>query len=296
MINIKHYQKEIDDLEPGERARINHVDCEAGQDTRRRLYIERSYADPTSVVYYCHNCQQGGRASNDKYQTYRDTRHHATPSTPQLEAVVEEPAGTIHKLDDWPTAAKIWAFNNSLTSNLCYAWGIAYDPNTNKIYIPRYDIMQHSGGNGELIGYQLRLIEGRGAKYTTVQTPDSNGWTAIAFSEDTTELRHAVIVEDYVSAIHVAEAIGANDRWDMEDWIVCVNYGTKINTHMLYYISDCTTLDVWLDNDSQHVVNQAKHIARTAKLFGVYKAQCIDEELTDPKHYTQEEIQDALNG
>ena len=40
-------------MDVGETVRINHADCEAGEDTRRRLYITMK---PDILLGYCHNC------------------------------------------------------------------------------------------------------------------------------------------------------------------------------------------------------------------------------------------------
>ena len=89
------------------------------------------------------------------------------------------------------------------------------------------------------------------------------------------------------------EAIRSDEGLNAADWTVCINYGTKINTHMLWMLQDINIVYVWLDNDSQHVLNQARHIARTAELYKVKETHVI-EGYDDPKHQNKEEIVKAL--
>ena len=53
---------------------------------------------------------------------------------------------------------------------------------------------------------------------------------------------------------------------------VIVNYGTKVNLEALYACKNHQKFIVWLDNDSDHVWNQATTMARTwgllAKVLG----------------------------
>ena len=64
---------------------------------------------------------------------------------------------------------------------------------------------------------------------------------------------------------------------------------------MLYKMQKMDKLLVWLDNDSQYVVNQAKHIARTALLFGT-KSSGVIELGRDPKYEGGEYIRRVLDG
>jgi hypothetical protein len=245
-------------------------------------------------VYYCHNCQSGGRHSTDKYESYRDDRHGPKKPTVHIEETVTEPEGLVKILDLWPTSAQVWAIKNRVTPAMVALSDIAYDPQENRVYIPRYDVVNWpSGRMGELVGYQLRLIEGRGPKYTTVQLKDSElNYTRLVCSHrGPSAVKQWVIVEDYVSACHIAEATYRRFGGDNE-WGVAVNYGTKINTHLLYTLREGDTVTVWLDNDSEHVRNQARIMAETVQLYGV-RGRWIDL-FEDPKHHGPKKIREVL--
>ena len=99
----------------------------------------------------------------------------------------------------------------------------------------------------------------------------------------------AVIVEDLVSGIHVMEAMNGLAR-------VYVNYGVDVDTDTLQAaLSGNKPVVVWLDNDSDHVENQAKMMARTLSLIGTEPVQIV-EVFSDPKHQYYEEIRSIVNG
>lgn len=50
--------KRLESIHVGDQVHVNHVDCEAGRDTRERLYVKRN--STTEWVAYCHNCGLGG--------------------------------------------------------------------------------------------------------------------------------------------------------------------------------------------------------------------------------------------
>src|SRR5210317_1255666 len=106
MLNLRPYVDEIECIEPGQTIRINHTDCDAGEDTRQRLYLTRTHADDTVVVGYCHNCQQGGKHSDTSYTKYRNEKHGVVNTIPTIKDNVIVPDSVVTKLVDWPTDAK----------------------------------------------------------------------------------------------------------------------------------------------------------------------------------------------
>ena len=122
------------------------------------------------------------------------------------------------------------------------------------MYLPRYE-----SGVANLMGYQLRKIsEGKGPKYITASTKEDKGFTTL-YTNNTSDNPHhykGVIVEDLVSGLHLQRAL--DDLY----YKIVVNYGVKINLYLLDALKNCNTTTVWLDNDSQHVINQAKQMYR----------------------------------
>ena len=180
MFGIGRYKSDTDDLQPGDKVRVNHVDCTAGEDTRRRLYIERSDSDPCTLVYWCHNCQDGGAIRDHNHQNYRDFRHATTVSESPIkyEETIEIPQGIIYDWTMWPVQMMAWALQKNLDTSLAAAYGIGYDPQSDRAFLPMYRTWVDGHGM-DLEGYQLRLLHGKGPKYTTVRTKESEGWSYI---------------------------------------------------------------------------------------------------------------------
>ncbi len=281
MLNVSH--EVMQDIQPGETLRVNHEHCPAGEDTRRRLYLTRPLADPAKIAWYCHNCSEGGYKHTVRYETYRNQRHEATNSI-VLDNTDEltEPPGLIEKLFDWPEEAITWAGENTLSNAVLNKYGIKYDPSTNRVYLPRYNT------SGDLDGYQLRRLFGRGPKYITVSKQDSKGWSMFPTGNfrDT-----VVIVEDLVSAIKVREACAPI--------AVVVMHGIQTNLDALHSASFYANGVVWLDNDSFWVKKQANVMKRTLELIANKPAYIVRKK-TDPKHYSyaviEQTIREAING
>lgn len=283
MLDLSNYRTQCEDIEPGETIRINHTDCEAGEDTRRRLYITRPIADPTKVIAYCHNCQQGGADGSNKYSIYRERRHaSAAINLPPIDDNVVPPHNMVGYMKDWPVDAKSWAYSNHLVDMDAVQYGIQFDPSSDRVYIPRYDRVP----NGKLVGYQLRRVSSLdGPKYLTAQKDDTPSFTVI---EGDIAPRYAVVVEDYVSGIHIRKALHDTD--------VYVIYGTKIDPTVMYQLAThgYGGVTIWLDNDNDHVCEQAKAMKRTIELYNPNIKVRRIALANDPKHHSPEEIKNLL--
>jgi hypothetical protein len=298
-MDLKQY---ADELEVGQTTRVNHEDCSAGEDTRRRLYLTRPHSDPTKVLCYCHNCGVGWATKGNKYTKYRDERdkkHAAVSSTITVSDDVHEPAGLITDYELWPTKAKGWAIKNKLTAGLIRTYGIAHDPSTNRVYLPRHRIVRKNQSNGVihnlgLCGYQLRNVDGtRGPKYLTASHPiHDDGFTCLTNCASDARAKVSVIVEDLVSGIHVFEALAQSHPEFLVR--VLVNYGIKINLLGLDYIKNTIKCVVWLDNDSSYVKKQAEQMGRTMQMVinNGTVVTVLDKE--DPKHFSWGVIKEEI--
>ena len=286
MLNLNPYLNDIEDIEPGETRRLNHTDCQAGEDTRRRLYLTRTHSDETKVIAYCHNCQQSGVHSSSKWSSYRNEKHkdqgtyRTLPHLKNEQEEIVEPPGLIFDPALFPVHARAWYMNN-VPNDLGTWWGYAYDPSTDRVYIPRWGEAHRSNKPHDLVGYQLRRLSGgSGPKYITVQRQDAKQYTFIHPDFDSCD--SVVIVEDTQSALHIIRATELSGNTLPG---VYINHGTRIDPTMIYNIAmRYKHVTVWLDNDNQHVINQAKLMERTIKMY----SDAIDcyrvEALPDPKH------------
>ena len=289
-IDLRPYIADMEELQPGETIRVDHgFNCDAGEETRQRLYLTRVLADPSKVIGYCHNCSTGGSYGDKGYAQYRDQRHDSTSkSTSRTVEVVEPPKGLVHPITDWPTHAQAWAYGNKMDQDDVDNYNIAYDPSTDRVYLPRYAIAYAGAHNNiQLNGYQLRLVTGRGPKYMTVVGEQDQGYTRINAGSDK---KYCVVVEDLASGIHIANAHVSHPPVD-----VVVNYGVKINALVVALAQQYERVQVWLDNDSQHIINQAKHYARTIAMYkGDGALVNVVEVDSDPKHYMARNIRSIM--
>ena len=277
-------------LEVGERARYNHTNCVAGQDTRRRCYVERPVSDPTQLIYFCHNCGDGGVWREHGYRSFRDATHNSSIPKPEVtNEVIEKPKGLIQKLDDMPAYAQAYCLSKNIDDEKMVAYQLGFDPNTDRFWLPMANAYNERAKMDKLMGYQLRILRGKGPKYLTAANPEFDGYTILEIGNHRHDYQGpAFIVEDLLSGIALTEALGTV----IDRGVVAVNYGIKVNSHLLWKLQKASTLTVWLDNDSRYVQMQAQHIARTAELFGI-KSEALDD-FTDCKNYSPSEIREIL--
>lgn len=288
---LPQYKLEIDNLQTGETVRVNHDGCEAGTDVRRRLYITRPQSNPNTVIAYCHNCQNSAYSTTGTHLQFRNAKHDGPPpSTTTILDNIQSPSNMIKHLTDWPTAAHAWALKNKLTQARLIEYGIEYDPNSERVYLPRYSAYPM----GTLMGYQLRNVNTQSIKqpkYLTVTHSDDKGYTIFA---TVPRCAICVLVEDLVSGIHVYDVGKRRDAIDQ--YAVIVNYGTKVNLEACYEAAQFETVVVWLDNDSTHVMAQAKTMQRTIIMINPDDNRRRILSPTDPKHYQPEDIHRIIQG
>ncbi len=291
-IDLRPYTIVTDDIVPGGTERVNHDGCSAGEDTRRRLYLTRPIANPTTIIAYCHNCQCNGFSGNATHEHFRDERHQGTPSDYVKDWVMlnfEAPKGLVTKLSDWPVHAQGWVYKNKMNAPLMEGYGLAYDPSSDRVYIPRYKQTTKLLGHN-LQAYQLRNTDSKKniPKYLTVCSEEDNGHT-IMYGETHSDMPSPimVIVEDYVSGIAVSEAFVKHKATVH----VLVNYGTKVSIEALHCVARYDNILVWLDNDSGHVREQAQHMARTVSMMNSKANVEVCMVTDDPKHLGANTIQ-----
>lgn len=296
MFSLTMYLNEIEDMSPGETIRLNHEDCEAGTDSRRRLYVTRTMADPSHVMAYCHNCQDSGHTNLG--ESYRISRHMSTGYPHPEQSVcneITEPKGLLDQIRDWPTYAQAWAYSRRLAQVDTHKYGIKFDPSSDRVYLPRYEHIQMGGDKGELIGYQLRNVAShnkRQAKYLTVSKDGAHSWSFIQNGSGyERDANYCVLVEDLVSAIHIMRSV----KGVLPD--VFVMHGTKVDPVLMHNVAqmyDYAT--VWLDNDNDHVLKTAEVIRRTIAMYSDKINVCkVDQPYTDPKNYGPVQIDNILD-
>lgn len=284
MIDLTDFKREVHDLVRGETVRVNHTECPAGQDTRRRLYITRPAASPHVVLGWCHNCQDKGvlrtDAASPAYRQFDDEV--ATEIVLPTGDEFAPPPNLIEDHNLWPVEAVAWRIQKRMTEQDCESICVAYDPATHRMYLPMWDRIPHAMNNATsppvLEGYQLRRLTDSGPKYlTAVRDRDHHPSTVI----DPQPLHgkvQAVLVEDLASGMALSNALESTGRCAY----VIVNYGTKVTPEVLYRVTDFEQGLVWLDNDSDHVTTQAHKIAKVWRMLSGAKVS-VEDGMHDPK-------------
>lgn len=299
-INMTQYHSVTSDIPPGGTERINHEDCPAGEDTRRRLYLTRPISNPDTLIGYCHNCQGSGFMKEGKWVDYRDRLHrdNGMNNTLVTTADFKPPTHMITLMRDWPVHAQGWVYKAKMDSVLIEKYGFQYDPTSDRVFIPRFKRTTHLYGNS-LQAYQLRNTDPHkpnAPKYLTVCSPEDNGYTMMYNTKDALQktqpiaLAKVILVEDYVSGVAIVEAY---KDLNLKTHAL-VNYGTKVNLEALHYLSKYGQVLVWLDNDSDHVIEQAHVMARTTRMLNTACEVFVNVTSSDPKHYSPTDIRDEI--
>ena len=276
-------KKHEDFLNEGETLRLNHEDCPAGEDTRRRLYITKK---PQVMLGYCHNCQSSSSlyiAAKDRFKPlhkdYNKPVEDREFSYPSMEEI------TPHS----PADVTLWRQRYNMTNEWCKYWGIRYVPDSQSIFIPVLTVEGISGYSrerdilGAYNGYQLRPLSGSGAKYITCLEDERIPMGGFLRKKDLLFKRAAtVIVEDYISAIHIIEA----------GYFSVCNYGVQIKPEILNLLPQGKPIHIWLDNDSEHVKKKARDMQGVCQLLGYDTHLCKSPK--EPKELDYEQIRRML--
>lgn len=300
---------------------INHANCPAGYDRKRRLYITRK--EDGQVVAYCHHCGMSGSSGTGKRTLGRGSRNLASTvgtvedhqageaAKASTTTGVQFPAKSSFSPEEWPKEVKDWYRGFGVTDNEARAYGFAFVLDgwpRHRLGLPCYD-------GGVLNGIQFRkILPDEGPKYLSrfSTTPVSSSAHSAGVSAGATEdngrkyfdseqvIRPSFyspsggsragilgntccVVEDILSAIRV----GRHCRT-----IACLTSSMPENIMLRLAGSGYTRCVVWLDNDNVGVNRKARQIER--KLGMVFNEVVFVSDKQDPKHYTDEEVRDVL--
>jgi len=280
--HIKNSAKGIT-LEPGRTRNINHVDCPAGRDTRQRLYLTRQKTPTHLVLWYCHNCGEGG--------SYTDRSTHYHP----LDVSMDEPE------DKRATAEEIWKTGQVIEGEhvvgpCVWAWmkdrQLTDGPlvrtfvERNMRWLPHRQALAiavekeyECGSNPSLTGLVLRNFGSDQPKYLTYKCGGDPMRTHFRYVSDIAP--YCIITEDVVSAF-VAYLMNAGAG-------SYALFGTHCTVDDLLFLKEqgYEGVVVWLDNDNDTVRKHATQVAARATLLGL-KAHVYRQE-GDPKFLPPEE-------
>jgi len=250
----------------GQQVHVNHTNCEAGEDTKRRLYIKRV---ETGLLAYCHHCNHKGFASDNT-----DSR---------LGTWVLKKEATVSKVTAKPmltelsTEGKVWLHTNHCVIDTTSFHGVQGEKA--KVALTLRNPQQ------EAIGWQIRnLIPNAIPKYTTHYTNSSIKGDASWFYKGGKTL---VITEDYLSAYRVHKDTGLSS-------VALLRTNISDNTLTQIYELEFEAVFIWLDPDQAGLEGTTKaykklnhFLPSTTKvaIFGIDK---------EPKECTPTELASIL--
>lgn len=210
------------ELAENESVKVNHVTCEAGEDTRKRFGVK--YVDG-AYLFHCFNCGDSG------YYRNKETLARITPTTEihyhdnftdfnkEYYLYAEQDANT------FDIRGQLWLGGYGFNDAVCRRFGIRETP---------HGIILPILFKGETVGYQLRRYDGK-PKYSTYKKTG-----ALQFIRSSPD-KPIVIVEDLLSSY----------KLNMAGYSTVCLLGTKLDLDKIVSIGidrqdRCV---IWLDDD-----------------------------------------------
>lgn len=291
---------------------INHQDCPAGSDTKKRLYITVT-DDNTMVLAFCHHCSQRGayRLSNLKGWPPKVGNENLAvvlsggedrPNALEEQESAEKYLWEKRVKHYWEDATPMWdMYKDNLTvfngmNRLLYPLRYFSDKDLRTLADKNFYHMRATDqfvtiprlGEEGLVGLDIRFptASESSIKWKRILKGDSVTTTPGRMVIYNSQQRsNAVICEDLISAMKI----------DMSGYAAVAITGSTLSTDdclklsMLY-----DTVVVWLDNDSDYIASQATAICAKLNVF-MEKVHIIRKPFKDPKHYSCDAIQEIIH-
>lgn len=275
MIDFNDYSTEIARLSDGEQIHVNHKDCTAGSDTKRRLYLRRT-SDGTTTLAYCHHCGEKGVLR--KGRALKSVKALTEEVTKHVETGILIPKWDSTPLDNLHYAAHLGKFNlyMGLVSRSALPNFLQYNSEMNLVGMPFFSNLilttapTREGVQDAAIGYQMRTpssVVGSSirSKYITAWKEDrfkaTYDYSLIEVHSshglNDEKLVTSIIVEDlvsqYITALMLLHLLRTHDSWRVKIWC---NMGTQLKdipkrvmlADRRQYGEVANPL-IWLDND-----------------------------------------------
>lgn len=257
------------DLKINEETHINHADCEAGIDTKRRLYIKRI---DNGVLAYCHHCGKRGSYWEAFARVMANKKASSYASKKFLGTV---PKDTCYRIEEWPSPARVWLRRYGITDKEVVEKGIGYSERYRRVVLPcEY--------GGKLRGYQLRKVwdnDDNPNKYLTFGEKP-----LFWYGKPSGKFSTLIVVEDIISGIKCSRffptlaLLGSSLQDDLLSSIIHWQYD--------HYI-------IFLDDDNTQVRKSQVVIKNKLSLLG--KTKLIKDIGKDPKELSHDELKILLD-
>ena len=259
---------------------LNHTDCTAGEDTRKRLYVTRKSVG--AFVAYCHNCSGWGvvraklsRGSWTKYIPRNTASHVVIPESEFEQPPLDRTTAVSHwSVDAINWATKVGILDVGVFATPQYAPFYSFSPSMDRLIIELGDPVTF---------WQGRDCTGNSALKYYTGVHSSNPLNPIAFAPENKTL---FITEDITSAVRIAGAGSTAIP-------LC---GTSCH-NMAHLVAMCNRYDsvyVWLDDD---VAGQKA----SRKLVNSLRLGCIPHVSScsgynEPKNMSHADLRAAIHG
>ncbi len=217
-----------DYIDEGEQRRFNHLDCDAGEDTKTRLYVKKV---DEAYLFHCHNCGDSGyyRPKENYSPIAAKSEHrpvHILRSFPTYESLTD-----VTEYDKFRIEGQLWLGRYGFDEELTDAFGIV--ETHGGLVLPIYG--QNLVGKN-IVGCQIRKYSGT-PKYTTYSTQE---YSYLRFGTIADPDKPLVITEDLLSSYKL-HAAGYHT--------LCL-LGTKMDRKILEWMAGQHKRQIlWLDDD-----------------------------------------------
>ena len=258
-------------LSAGEQININHVDCPAGHDTKKRLYIKRT-DDGTKLIAYCHHCELSGSHGNRSYRTKRAKATASLNGYSTGKSGYRLPSDYEPAPGKWSSKGRSWVTRYGIEDAEISRYSIGYSEYHRRIILPVYNA-------GVLEGYQLRRIEPDDVKpkYLTRANVRPLFWRSSLLSSS-----KLVICEDILSGIKCARyqdsiaLLKASETDEVVHWAITHGYKEFL---------------IFLDDDNRQVKQAQIALKNRLSMFGTVSIIHADK---DPKEHSNNELRGLL--
>lgn len=258
-------------LSVGEQINVNHIDCSAGEDRKKRLYLKRV---DNGIISYCHHCNEHSFVPSN---TGKGKRTKAYAKSSCTNSASKRPFSLPNDIEsvpsEWPAKARVWCYQYGITDGELTRHGICYSERLKRVVLPVW-------ANGKLQSFQTRKIfdEDCKPKYLTYGNKDS------VFHVKHDDGNKLCIVEDILSSIKAGRYVNT----------MALGNTTLSDAQMNLIISNSyTEFVVFLDDDNAQVKKAQLVIKNRLEQIGT--VTIIHSNGRDPKEYSDEELKLCLS-
>lgn len=246
----ENYQAEL--MVVGTQVKHNHDGCEAGHDTKQRLYLKKTHE---GMIAFCHHCGKGGFLRTSKEP--RRLEMLLSEKLSKVEGKKNPFEGETWQFDEWPSEPKLWWMSHELDAKDASIYGVEWHPDTGRLLLPSNVVVQ-----GRAF-YDLR------PKYLTFQKPIPD---VVSYFYGDARNHSLFVTEDLVSAYKLNK-LGAH--------VMCLT-GTKFSDRHLDVAAEFKHVVIWTDADPAGILGGSAMYKELNSLVGISLVRGIQEPKETP--------------